>query len=522
MAGKPSPMSQIKQLLQLHAQGKGIKSIARSLGMSKNTVKAYLAKVALGTMDVPSLVALDDPIMEARLHAGNPAYKDERYEHLSSKLDYFIKELGRVGVTKQLLWEEYRLDYPSGYSRSQFCYHLSQQMVARKPSMVLQHRAGEKLFIDFAGKKLSYVDHQSGEVVACQVFVACLPYSDYSFAMAVKSQSIGDFLYALGCCLQETGGVPRVLVPDNLKSAIVKANGYEPDVNRALEDFANHYNTTVIPARARKPKDKALVENQVKLIYSRVFARLRNEQFFDLSSLNKAIREKIREHNQTRMQQKPYCRQEKFLSDEKHLLGPLPAEPFEIKYYRELKVAKNNHVYLAQDKHYYSVPFAYIGQMAKVIYTRSMVRIYCKSELAGVHVRHYKAGGYTTDKEHLCSAHRHYMDRSPDYYLDKARGKSEELYRLIQMIFEQNRHPEQLYRTCDGLLNLQRKTDAKDFQKACLMAMEHQNYSYRFLANILTNKMTTEDLQTNPGKPLPSHENLRGKEYYKQQLVLTL
>ena len=513
MAGKPRPMSQIKQLLQLHEQGKGIKFIARSLGISKNTVKAYLTKASLSPLDVQALLALDDPIMEARFHAGNPAYKDDRFEHFKGKLDYFSKELGRVGVTKQLLWEEYRSDYPGGYGHSQFCYHLSQQLVARKPSMVLQHSAAEKLFIDFTGKKLSYIDPDTGEVVPCQVFVACLPYSDYSFAMVVRSQNISDFLYALGCCLQELGGVPQVLVPDNLKSAIVKASRYEPDVNRALEDFANHYHTTVIPARARKPKDKALVENQVKLVYSRVFAKLRYQEFFDLTSLNKAVKEKIREHNQTRMQQKPYCREEKFLADEKHLLQPLPDQPFEIKYYRELKVAKNNHIYLTQDKHYYSVPYAYIGQSARVIYTRSMVRIYAKGEQIAVHVRDYKAGGYTTDKEHLCSAHQHYLDRSPDYYMNKAKLKSDELYQLIVLMFAQNRHPEQLYRSCDGLLNLQRKTDQKDFHKACLMAIEHQNYSYRFILNILTNKMTDQS-EAKQKKPLPNHDNLRGSEYY--------
>ena len=379
--------------------------------------------------------------------------------------------------------------------------------------MVLQHRAAEKLFIDFAGKKLSYVDAETGEIVPCQVFVACLPYSDYSFAMAVRSQNISDFLHALGCCLHALGGVPQVLVPDNLKSAIIKASSYEPDVNRALEDFANHYHTTVIPARARKPKDKALVENQVKLIYSRVFARLRNQQFFDLASLNKAIKGKIMDHNQTRMQQKPYCREEKFLSDEKHLLQALPDQPFELKHYRELKVAKNNHLYLAQDKHYYSVPYQHIGQCAKVIYTRSMVRIYIKGEQIAVHLRDYKPGGYTTDKEHLCSAHQHYLDRSPDYYLDKAKLKSDELYQLIALMFAQNRHPEQLYRTCDGLLNLQRKTDRCDFHKACLMAIKHQNYSYRFLVNILANKMTDQP-EVKQKKPLPDHENLRKREYY--------
>ena len=518
MAGKPKRMSQIKQLLQLHEQGKSKKFIARSLGMSKNTVKVYLSKLALTTLDIQSLLTLDDPILEGKFHAGNPAYKDVRFDHFKTKLNYFSKELTRVGVTRQLLWEEYRSDYPGGYGHTQFCYHLSQQLIARKPSMVLQHRAGEKLYIDFAGKKLSYVDIDTGEVVPCQVFVACLPYSDYSFVMVVRSQSIADFLYALGCCLEDFGGVPEVLVPDNLKAAIVKASSYEPDVNRAMEDFANHYKTTVIPARARKPKDKALVENQVKLIYTRIYARIRKLTFFDLPSLNKAVKEKTKEHNQTRMQQKPYCREERFLADEKHLLHPLPEQPFELKYYRELKVAKNNHIYLAQDKHYYSVPYTYIGLDVNVIYTRSMVYIYAKTQQIAVHIRDYKQGGYTTDKEHLCSAHQHYMDRSPDYYLNKSKLKSEPLYQLLVHLFAQNRHPEQLYRTCDGLLNLERKSDKKDFDKACMMAIEYQKYSYTFVLNILKNKMTHEP-ETKQSQPLPNHQNIRGKEYYTQTII---
>jgi hypothetical protein len=218
------------------------------------------------------------------------------------------------------------------------------------------------------------------------------------------------------------------------------------------------------------------------------------------------------------MQQKPYCREERFLADEKHLLQPLPDQLFELKYYRELKVAKNNHIYLAQDKHYYSVPFAHIGSIVKVIYTRTMVYIYDKGEQISVHIRNYKIGSYSTDKEHLCSQHQHYLDRSPDYYLGKAKSKSETLYLLIQLLFTQKRHPEQLYRTCDGLLSLQRKTDPDEFQRACIMAIEYQNYTYTFILNILKNKMTglPEIKQT---QPLPNHQNIRGKEYYAQSTI---
>jgi transposase len=465
------------------------------------------------------LLSLEDPVLEARYHAGNPAYKDERFERLKSRLDYYAQQLKLVGVNRRLLWQEYREQEPQGYSYTQFCFHLSQHLLAGKPSMVLHHEPAEKLFIDFAGKKLSYTDTSTGEVIYCHVFAACLPYSDYSFAMAVRSQSTGDFLYALGCCLHGLGGVPRALVPDNLKAAVTKASRYEPDINRAMEDFANHYQTTVVPARARKPKDKALVENQVKLLYTRVYARLRNCQFFDLHALNQAIAEKVKEHNQTRMQQKPWSREERFLSAEKQLLIPLPEQAFELKHYRELKVAQNNHVYLAEDKHYYSVPYTHIGTKVKVIYTRSLVRVYSQGEQIAVHVRSYRPSGYSTDKEHLCSHHRHYLDRSPAYYIEKARGRSEALCQLIRLLFGQGRHPEQLYRACDGLLSLQRRAEPQDFDRACRLAIECQSYSYRFVRNVLENNMASHAEETKQQQPLPVHQNIRGRDYYAQTSI---
>jgi len=513
MSGKTKQMSQIKQLLRLHQQGKTKKFITRSLQISKNTVKSYLDKLANLQIDIPSLLEMEDPVLEAQFHSGNPAYKDERYAYFKEQVDYYIKELRRKGVTKHLLWEEYRKDTPEGYGLSQFCHHLSQQQIASKPSMILLHKAGEKLFIDFAGKKLSYIDLSTGEIVYCQIFVACLPYSDYGFAIAVRTQNTEDFLYALSRCLHSLGGVPQMLVPDNLKAAVIKADIYDPTINQALNDFANHYNTTVVPARARKPKDKALVENQVKLIYTRVYAKIRNQQFFDIDSLNIAIKEKILIHNQTRMQRKDYCREERFLSDEKYLLQALPEKTFEIKYYRVHKVAKNNHIYMAKDKHYYSVPYAYIGVKVKMIYTRTMVYIYSKNERIATHIRSYHAGGYSTITEHLCSTHQHYLSRSPEYYMQKAKGKSKELYELLELLFKQNRLPEQLYKSCDGLFSLHRKTNVQTFNKACQMAIDNKTYTYRFISNILKNKMTNQE-ELNQKKSLPNHDNLRGSEYY--------
>ena len=507
-------MSQIKQMLRLYKQGTGIKTIARNLGISKNTVKSYLGKLPEMKKGVDELLSLEDTELELTFHAGNPAYKDERFEYLKSHLDYFEKELNRVGVNRKVLWEEYKIGYPRGYEYTQFCHHLKQQLIARNPSAILEHKPAEKLFVDFAGKKISYVNKQTGEVIWCPVFVACLPYSDYSFVMAVRSQGIEDFIYALACCLAFLGGVPIILVPDNLKAAIIKANRYEPDINRALEDFCNHYNMAIVPARVAKPKDKALVENQVKLAYSRIYAKLRNNLFFDLHTLNTAISEKNRNHNQTRMQRKPYCREERFLAKEKQLLQPLPIEVYEIKYYRELKVAKNNHVYLTYDKHYYSVPYQWTGERVKVIYTRSMVRIYARGEMIAIHQRNFTPGGYTTIREHLCSHHQHYRDRSPSYYMQKAKVKSELLYQIIQLLFEGGRPPEQNYNTCDGLFSLHRKTDPEIFKRACKEALDCRSYSYKFIQRIIEifNKQPDQTIST---IPLPDHKNIRGKKYYQ-------
>lgn len=512
-------MSQIKQLLRLYQQGAGKKHIARTLGISRNTVKTYLDKITASGWQIEKLLSLDDPVLRERLHAGNPAYKDSRFTYFTDRIDYFTSELCRVGVTRKLLWEEYRTAIPDGYGYSQFCYHLSRSINARRPSMVLTHHPADKLFIDFAGKTLPITDRHTGQITHCQVFVACLPYSDYSFVMAVTRQTIAEFIHALVCCLTVLGGVPRAIVPDNLKSAIVKTSRYEPDINRALEDLANHYNTTVVPARAGKPKDKALVENQVKLIYNRVYAKLRNQVFFDLDSLNKAIAEKVTEHNQTRMQQKPYCRTERFLAEEKPLLASLPATLFELKYYSRYKVAQNNHIYLGADKHYYSVPYAHIGKTVQVIYTRSLVRIYSEGSLLAAHPRDPRPGRYTTAAEHLCSQHQHYLNRSPEYYLRRARKAGPALATLVEQIFSQNRYPEQLYRTCDGLLALARKTDPEVFARACRLALEHQNYTWRFIDNVLKNKMT-DLIDLNDSKPLPKHGNVRGRDYYQQTLKL--
>lgn len=515
MAGKPKDMNQVKQLLMMHRQGIGKQTIAKRLGISRNTVKSYLVRQESLSQDIDTLTSLPDPELERLFFSGNPSYKEKsRYEVLMRLLPEYGKELKRVGVNKLLLWEEYIEKHPEGYSRSQFCYHLQQYLLTQQSTMVLHHQPGECLYVDFAGKKTSYVDRETGAIIECEVFVACMPYSDYSFAMAVPSQKSEDFIYCLRCCLEHLGGVPQSIVTDNLKSAVTKTDPYEPDINQVLNDFANHYRTTIIPTRAYKPRDKALVENAVKLVYSRVYAKLRNELFYDISSLNEAIQEKMLLHNQTRMQEKKYCRQEAFISKEQPLLKELPNSDFEIKSYKTLKVAKNNHIQLKPDNRYYSVPYVHIGKKAKVIYTRSMVYIYVENKQVAIHQR-VKTYGYSTVKEHLCSTHQYYLDRSPDYYKTRAQKYAEPFQRLMALIFAQEgKFPEQLYRTCDGLLRLANQTEQTTFNQACQIAIEYEQFNYKFILNLINNKMT-DHWETTTSKPLPKHDNIRNAKQFK-------
>ena len=507
-------MSKIKQLIQLHESGVSNRQIARTLGLNKGTVNDYVNKLKSGGMPVSELLSLDEPVLEGKFSAGTAAFTDPRFEQFKELLPYIEKELERKHVTRHLLLREYLENYPAGYRYTQFCYHLNQQLVARRPSAILTHEAGEKLFVDFAGDRMEYIDLETGEVVKVQVFVGCLPYSDYCFCMAVRTQSTDDFLYALSCCLRHLGGTPKILVPDNLKAAVIKSDRYEPELNRVMEDFANHYRFVVCPTRVRHPKDKAKVEGQVRIIYSRVYAKLRNQRFFSLEELNRALAEKTMEHNQTRMQRQDYSREERFLADEKEKLRPLPETGYEKKYYAELKVENNCCIYLARDRHYYSVPYAYIGEKVQVIYTRTLVKIFCRNSLVATHERTV-GFGYTTVDEHLCSSHRFYRDRSPEYYIQAAGRKSTVLKELVSIIFNNSKRPAELsYKTCDGLLSLSRKADPKRFEKACQIAMNAEKYSYRFIRSLVEGKSLLMDESENY-KPLPETENVRGKHYYK-------
>jgi transposase len=518
MAGKIILMSQFRQLVLLKKQNTGIKTIAKSLSISKNTVKAYLQKIQNGQWDLEALLLLEDHELEKRFHAGNPAYADRRFEILKDKLDYFVTQLKRKDeqVSRKLLWEEYIKTNPDCYSFTQFCFHLNQHLLAKHPTMVLTHIAGEKLYIDFTGRTRSYVDFMSGEVIECQLFVACLPSSDYGFVYAVPSQKSEDFLHALAQCLSFLGGVPQLIVPDNLKSAVTKTSRYEPVINHAFEQFANHYGAAILPARPYKPRDKAKVEGFVKSVYGRVLAPLRDQIFHSLAELNAALATHNHKFNQTRMQRSEYSREELFLANEKATLKPLPAAPFELEYTHLATVLNNNHVKLTEDNHHYSVPYQYIGKQAKLIYTRSLVTIYIERNKVATHVRNRTSGKYTYKEEHLCSHHQFYLKRSPEYYLKEASKVSQVLVQYFEYIFLEERHPELKYKTCDGLISLQKqyREQKEHFDKACQIAMNNNIRTYQFVKEVLQNKTYLCDDSISNQAQIPVHENIRGAQYY--------
>lgn len=523
MAGKPVDMSKIKQVLLLSEDKVSNRQIAKELGINKETVGNYVRFFHNDTLSLKELLKMEGPELEFRFRAGNPAYTDVRHQSFLDMLPHFKESLKDKHMTRYLAWEEYIGKHPNGYRKSQFFHHLKQHLVASKPttSLTETYVAGEKLFADFAGDPLSYIDLDTGEIIKVQVFVATLPYTDYGFALCVPSQKVEDFLYAIAKCLEFLGGVPKILVTDNLKSAVVKADRYEPTLNKALEDMGNHYHFVTIPCKPYSPTHKGLVENHVKLVYRRVYAKLRNRQFYSIEELNVAVAEKMLEHNQTRMQQRPYSRQEQFFAAEREDLAPLPCEPFQMKFYCDLQVRNDGFVYLARDKHYYSVPYVHIGKRSRVIYTRTLVKVFVDGELVATHER-YIGFGRTYLQEHLASNSRAILERSVGYYEAKAERCSQPLKQLISDMFldlaQRSLPPEFKYQTCDFMLSLQRKTRWETFDQACLIAIENRAYTGKFLQNVINNLAQAKQQEGNDKRKNPEptgHENMRGGSYYK-------
>lgn len=506
------PMNKIREIIRLKEQcDLSQRAITRALSISRPVVSDYLSQIKSSGIDYSMAQELDDDTL-IEIIEGTGKTRSERYLTLRSKFEYFVKELKRTGVTLERLWQEYRDEHPDGYSYSQFCYHFQLWRSASEISMHIEHKAADKAFVDFAGKHLQIANRATGEVTDVDVFVSILGASQYTYVEAVATQKKHDWIKANINSLEYFGGVPRAIVPDCLKSAINKPNRYEPEINPEYEDFARHYQTVILPARPGHPKDKALVENAVRLAYSRIFAAIRNRIFYSLGELNVAIREELERHNNKPMQRPKVSRKQVYLETEKAALIPLPAERYEIRRFKKLKAQFNYHVYLSDDKHYYSVPYRYRGHTVKLIYTYSDVEILHKNQRIAFHRRDPRPNGYTTNPDHMPQQHRFINEWSPQRFIKWAGDIGESVELVITQVLRRRKHPEQAYKSCMGILHLSRKYGRDRLNKACKRAMSFELYTYKGIKKILDSNL--EDYQMDTFESMPTHANVRGNKYY--------
>ncbi len=518
MANKTKGMETIKQLISLKLRGESKRRISELLSISRNTTKKYLILLDQSGKSLEELAGLDE--RELKQIVDPPKSPDaDRFARLEARFPAMEKELKRVGVTRWTLWEEYCREEPEGYSYGRFCHHYQQWGRHSNVSMPQEHKAGDKLFVDFTGKKLKVVDPDTGEEQEMEVFVAVLGASQLMYVEAVRSQRKEDFLGAMANCLDYFGGVPAAIVPDNLKSAVTKSDKYEPELNPDMAAFARYYGTTVLPARAYKPKDKSLAEGGVKLTYRRIFAPLRDQIFTSPRELNQAIRIELEKHNETPFQHRDYSRRDLFHEVEQDELGPLPAHPWEPKAHQKATVYTNSHIWFGTDKHYYSVPYEYIGKKVDVFYSAGQVEIYLKHERIAFHVRSRKAHGYSTMPAHMPSTHNYRADWNPDRFLRWAGKIGEHTKELIRMVLSSKAHPEQAYKSCFGILKMAKEKQVGNdrLERACRRALDFNQHSYRFVKNTLKHHMEDtepENREENQYK-LPFHDNIRGENYYQ-------
>ena len=509
-------MIKIRQILRLQSQGLSKLQIAAQTGIARNTLKKYIKEFISSGLSFEEINELSDKELEDLFVKPEDRPLNERLQILFSLFPATEKELKRKGVTRQLLWKEYKTHHPDGVGLSQFKHYFSQWKAQVNPTMHMEHKAGDKLYVDFAGDKLEIINEQTGEVKPVEVFVAILGASQLTYVEAVMTQQKEDFIFACENALHYCGGVPAAIVPDNLKSAVSKSSKYEPTLNETFADFAEHYGTAILPARAYRPRDKALVENAVRIIYTRIYVKVKRQQYLTLQDLNAAILTALEEHNNAPLRGRNYSRRQQFDEVEKNILMPLPELRYELKKHQYATVAKNGHVGLSADKHYYSVPYRFIGKKVKLLYSRSNVEIFYNYERIALHERTKSAYRYTTQKDHMASTHRFVSEWTPERFTSWAAGIHEDVRLYVLKVLDRKQHPEQAYKSCMGILGFAKKVGNDRLIKACQRALGYGAYNYKTIQKILEREL---DLRDTPDETdqlqMPFHDNIRGENYYQ-------
>jgi transposase len=502
-------MRKIREVLRLRAAGRSQRQIAASLGMGQSTVGDCLTRARLAGVGDPA--ELDDAALERALYPPKPAVPAQ--QRGQPDWGYVHRELRRKGVTLFLLWEEYKADHPLGFQYSWFCLHY--RAWAGKLDVVMRqhHRAGEALFVDYAGQTAAVIDRHTGELREAQIFVAVLGASNYTYAEATWTQSLPDWIGSHQRAFAFLGGVPETVVPDNLKSGVTKAHRYEPDVNRSYADMAGHYGVAILPARPVKPRDKAKAEVGVQVVERWILARLRNRSFFSLAELNGAIAELLPMLNERAFKKLPGSRRSLFEQLDRPALAALPARVYEFATWRKARVSIDYHVEV--EGHYYSVPYQLVKLEVEARISAHTVEILHGGKRVASHQRATQPHGHTTVNEHMPRPHREYAEWSPQRLVEWARNTGPATAELVGRILGARRHPQQGFRSCLGILRLGKTHGEARLEAACARALRIGAVSYKSIASILKYKLDAQPLPEAPQETLPLvHDNLRGPNYY--------
>ena len=507
-------MRKIKEVLRLKASNISIRQIALSCGISRPTVSDYLRRSQQAGLSWPLVRDLSDAAIESKLFPA-PADRPER-DRQPPDWTWVQTELKRKGVTKFLLWQEYCIAHPQGYQYSWFCEQYRHWLGTQQLSMRQQHRAGEKLFVDYAGQTVPIVNPKTGEARLAQIFIAVMGASNYTYAEATWTQGLADWIASHQRIFAFLGGVPEIVVPDNLKSGVHKAHRYEPDINPTYQDLAAHYNVSIIPARARRPKDKAKAEVGVLIVERWILAALRHRTFFSLSELNQTMADLLQRMNQRPFKKLPGCRLTQFQQIDLPALNPLPTAPYVYAEWKKARVSIDYHIEVM--KHYYSVPYTLRKQQVDVRMTDRTIECFFKNKRVASHHRSHRQGGHSTIREHMPKSHQQYGDWSPQRLQQWANKSGPATHQLITLVMASKNHPEQGYRSCLGILRLGKAYGNKRLEAACARALLLGSYRYKSVESILKSGLDQQPLpdQENPAQQsLPEdHDNVRGASYY--------
>ena len=509
MPARRLQMRKIREVLRLkHERGLSHQAVAGACGVGVGTVNRYLRRAAQCGLVWPLPAELDDAALDARLFRRPAPVQDRARPDCA----YIHRERKRNGVTLQLLWEEYLQVHSDGYRYTQFCEIYHQWVRRLRPSMRQVHRAGEKTFIDFSGKRPSLVDRRTGELRPVELFVAVLGASSFTYAEATETQQLPDWVNAHIRMVEYFGGATTLWIPDQLKSAITRPCRYEAGVNRSYEDLAAHYGTVVLPARPRKPRDKAAVENCVLIAQRWILARLRNRTFFELGPLNQAIRVLLDELNDRPMQKLGISRRALYEQLDRPALRPLPATRYVLAQWKLCRVNIDYHVEV--ERHVYSVPYQLVREQVEVRYTTNTVEVFHRDKRIASHRRRYDRQPSTV-AEHMPSAHRAHAEWTPSRLIRWAKTVGPETGKLVSRVLESRPHPEQGYRACLGIIEQGRRYGNLRLEAACARALSLDSCRYHTVKNILTagqDRLPIEPpAETNP---TPAHDNIRGADYY--------